>query len=63
MGAYFLTFLLEYLRPYIAGTPRFLLYSAIALGFYVYNTRGFYGMIQDVARWYRERRRRGVEYG
>ena len=63
MGAYFLTFLLEGLRPYIAGTPRFLIYSAIALGIYVYNSRGFYGIIQDVANWYRERRRRGLEYG
>ena len=62
MGAYFLTFLLEYLRPYLPGTPRFLLYSAIALGLYVYNTRGFYGIIVDVRNWYRERRKR-LEYG
>lgn len=63
IGAYFLTFLLEGLRPYIAGTPRFLIYSAIALGLYVYKVRGFYGIIQDVANWYRERRRKGVQYG
>jgi len=62
MGAYFLTFLLEYLRPYLPGTPRFLLYSVIALGLYVYKIRGFYGIIVDVRNWYRERRRR-LGYG
>lgn len=62
MGAYFLTFLLEYLRPYLPGTPRFLLYSVIALGLYVYKIRGFYGIIVDVGNWYRERRRR-LGYG
>lgn len=63
MGAYFLTFFLEFLRPYLPGTPRFLLYSVIALGLYVYNTRGFYGMIQDVGNWYRGKRRKGVQHG
>jgi branched-chain amino acid transport system permease protein len=62
IGAYFLTFLLEYLRPYIAGPPRFLLYSAIALGLYVYKVRGFYGIIQDIANWHRERRRKAEEH-
>jgi branched-chain amino acid transport system permease protein len=62
IGAYFLTFLLESLRPYIAGTPRFLLYSAIALGLYVYKVRGFYGIIQDIANWNRERRRKTEEH-
>ena len=31
MGAFFLTFLLEYLRPYIPGTERYFIYGAIAL--------------------------------
>jgi len=57
IGAYFLTFLLESLRVYIAGTPRFLLYSAVALALYVWKVRGFYGIIEDMANWHRKRRK------
>ena len=57
IGAYFLTFLLESLRVYIAGTPRFLLYSAVALALYVWKVRGFYGIIEDIANWHRKRRK------
>jgi len=63
IGAYFVTFLLEYLRPYLPGPPRFVAYSAIALGLYMYKTRGIYGIIQDVVHWYREKNKKGVEYG
>ena len=62
-GAYFVTFLLEYLRPYLPGPPRFLAFSLIALFLYVFRTRGFYGIIQDVTNWYRMRGKKGVEYG
>jgi len=57
IGAYFLTFLLESSRAYIEGPPRFLLYSVIALALYVYKVRGIYGIIQDIANWYRKRRK------
>lgn len=46
LGAYFLTFLLEYLRPYIPGAWRFLLYGAIALIVYYYAPKGLYSIFQ-----------------
>jgi branched-chain amino acid transport system permease protein len=65
MGAYFITILLEYTRPIeaLAGPQRYLLYGAIALGIYVYNTRGFYGIAQDIAKAIRKRRRKSEPYG
>jgi len=63
IGAYFLTFILEYLRPYIPGTPRFLIYSVIALGLYVYRSRGIMGIVREVSEWYRERKEKRLEYG
>jgi branched-chain amino acid transport system permease protein len=65
MGAYFITFLLEYLRPFaiFAGPQRLLLYSAIALGIYMYNTRGFYGIAQDIANFIRRKRKKSEQYG
>jgi branched-chain amino acid transport system permease protein len=44
MGAYFLTFLLEYLRPYVPGAWRFLLYGMIALIVYNYAPQGIYSI-------------------
>lgn len=46
MGAYFLTFLLEYLRPFIPGTERYFIYGSIALVVYVLEPKGLYRIIQ-----------------
>jgi len=62
-GGYFLTFILEYLRPFLAGSWRFLTYAIIAIVLIVYKPRGFYGIAQDIGNWYRERGRRGEQYG
>lgn len=45
MGAYFLTCLLEFLRPYIPGTERYFIYGLITLVIYYYAPSGLYGMI------------------
>ncbi len=45
IGAYFLTFLLEFLRPYIPGTERYFIYGLIALVLYYYVPKGLYGSI------------------
>ena len=42
MGAYFLTFLLEYLRPFIPGPERYMIYGVVALVVYVLEPRGLY---------------------
>ena len=49
MGAYFLTFLLEYLRPFIPGPERYLLYGIVALVVYVLEPRGLYHMAGALA--------------
>ena len=41
-GAFFLTFLLEWLRPYIPGSERFLIYGAVALFLYVIQPNGLH---------------------
>ena len=46
-GAFFLTFLLEYLRPYLPGAERYLIYGAIALLLYMYQPKGLYQIIVD----------------
>ena len=46
MGAFFLTFLLEYLRPIIPGTERYFIYGVIALVVYVLEPQGLYKIIQ-----------------
>ena len=45
MGAYFLTFLLEYLRPVIPGPERYMIYGIVALVVYVLEPRGLYHMV------------------
>jgi branched-chain amino acid transport system permease protein len=45
VGAYFLTLLLEYLRPVLPGTERYLVYGLIALVLYVSNPKGLYGVL------------------
>lgn len=62
IGAYFIIILLEVTRPFFPGESRFLLYTALALGIYFFRPRGFYGIAQDVACWFRERRGKVKEY-
>ena len=40
-GAFFLTFLLEYLRPWLPGAERYLVYGGVALLLYMYQPKGF----------------------
>ena len=49
MGAYFLTFLLEYLRPVIPGPERYMIYGIVALVVYVLEPRGLYHMTGALA--------------
>ena len=49
IGAYFLTFLLEYLRPFIPGPERYLIYGSVALVVYVVQPRGLYSMISQLS--------------
>ncbi len=48
MGAFFLTFLLEYLRPIIPGTERYFIYGIVALVVYVLEPKGLYHVIQRI---------------
>ncbi|MEM7428179.1 MAG: branched-chain amino acid ABC transporter permease [Pseudomonadota bacterium] len=48
MGAFFLTFLLEYLRPFIPGTERYFIYGVIALVVYVLEPKGLYHIFQRI---------------
>ena len=41
IGAFFLTFLLEYLRPWLPGAERYFVYGGIALLLFVYQPKGF----------------------
>ncbi|MGI9500215.1 MAG: branched-chain amino acid ABC transporter permease [Geminicoccaceae bacterium] len=49
-GAFFLTFLLEYLRPLLPGAERYLIYGGIALVLYVYQPKGLYAIVTDAVR-------------
>lgn len=48
IGAYFLTFLLEYTRPFIPGTWRYLFYGVTALFVYSCAPKGIYNMVVTV---------------
>jgi branched-chain amino acid transport system permease protein len=48
MGAYFLTFLLELLRPYIPGAWRYLCYGMVALIVYNYAPKGLFTIVNAV---------------
>ena len=63
LGAYFLTFLLEYLRPYIPGAWRFLLYGGIALIVYYYAPKGLYSLFQSGANRFAKKIQRNEQYG
>jgi len=56
IGAYFITFLLGILRPYIMGPPRFVAYALICFGLYIAKSRGIYGIVQDAVNWYRQKK-------
>ncbi len=46
-GAFFLTFLLEYLRPLLPGAERYFIYGGIALLLYVYQPKGLHAILTD----------------
>ena len=60
IGAFFLTFLLEFLRPLIPGTERYLIYGTIALVLYVLRPRGIHSMLLSAGGWAR-RTMRGTD--
>ncbi len=45
-GAFFLTFLLEYLRPYLPGAERYFIYGGIALVLYMVQPKGMYEIVR-----------------
>ncbi|MDB2501252.1 branched-chain amino acid ABC transporter permease [Planktomarina temperata] len=47
IGAFFLTFLLEYLRPWLPGAERYFIYGGIALLLYMYQPKGIYYILQS----------------
>ena len=53
-GAFFLTFLLEYLRPVLPGAERYFIYGAIALVLYMWQPKGIYALASGLG-WRRGR--------
>lgn len=47
LGAFFLTFLLEYLRPWLPGSERYFIYGAVALLLYMYQPKGMIAIFED----------------
>ncbi|MEO0679936.1 MAG: branched-chain amino acid ABC transporter permease [Pseudomonadota bacterium] len=47
-GAFFLTFLLEWLRPVLPGAERYLVYGGVALALYVYQPKGLARIAADL---------------
>ena len=47
-GAFFLTFLLEYLRPVLPGAERYLIYGGIALLIYMYQPKGLIAILSKL---------------
>jgi len=62
-GGYFLTFILEYLRPYLFGQWRLFAYALVAIFIVIYRPKGFYGIAQDIRGWFQRRQVRGEVYG
>jgi branched-chain amino acid transport system permease protein len=62
MGAYFLTFLLEFSRPYIPGAWRYLCYGMIALIVYMYIPKGLFTIINAVENRINRKKLKGEEY-
>ena len=55
-GAFFLTFLLEYLRPILPGAERYFIYGGIALLLYMYEPKGMYEILRKARLSFTERR-------
>lgn len=53
MGAFFLTFLLEYLRPILPGAERYLIYGVVALLLYRFQPKGLYAIVMGGFAWLR----------
>lgn len=51
-GAFFLTIILEYLRPYLFGQWRFFAYVLLALLIIIYKPKGLYGIARDTRNWF-----------
>lgn len=47
-GAFFLTFLLAYLRPILPGAERYFVYGAVALLLYMYQPKGMYEVVMKL---------------
>ena len=62
LGAYFLTFLLEFSRPYIPGAWRYLCYGMIALIVYMYIPRGLFTIVNAVENRINRKNQKGEEY-
>lgn len=58
IGAFFLTFLLEYLRPYLPGAERYFIYGGVALVLYMYQPKGIIALLDSL--WSRVARRSGA---
>ena len=56
-GAFFLTIILEYLRPYLFGQWRFFAYVLLALLIIIYKPKGLYGIARDTRNWFSRRSR------
>jgi branched-chain amino acid transport system permease protein len=50
IGAFFLTFLLEYLRPYLPGSERYVIYGGIAMILYMYRPKGLMDVVDQLVR-------------
>ena len=48
IGAFFLPFLLEYLRPYLPGSERYVIYGGIAMVLYMYRPKGVMDIITQL---------------
>ncbi len=46
LGAFFLTFLLEFLRPFLPGAERYFVYGGIALLMYMYRPKGIVALFE-----------------
>ncbi|WP_432817056.1 branched-chain amino acid ABC transporter permease [Sulfitobacter sp. JB4-11] len=55
-GAFFLTFLLEYLRPILPGAERYFIYGGIALVLYMYQPKGLYEILRQARQTFADRR-------
>lgn len=47
-GAFFLTFLLEYLRPWLPGAERYFIYGGVALLLYMWQPKGLYAIFMGL---------------